>query len=357
MTNLASIDKIWLTIRDFEIATDTGNLKIKQRDRTISEPDGDSSGYLLRTAYGKDISGQRIYANTDRLNIDISRVSDGTLALKINSNPNKHHHEWQPSTDPDQYRAYRRQIEADLTELGISCSLTGATISRIDLAKQKQLRHPLMTYHPVFSHIQAKRQREAKHGDTYRVGNTQRQTAIYDKHIEAKLSDEYRNLIRLEHRFMTGRSVSKYTGLHSLADLDREIATTGFRGLTEIYGTYLTGEILTTYDRRQIDTTADFELMKAIARDHPARVFEIYTGNMGIHQAVQKFGSIENFAIMLTDTRQYQSEASRDRQIRRQINKIREQLRAMHRYRVATKPKTINPSDLYDEIAGFASAA
>lgn len=356
MGDLASIDKLRMTVRDFEIERPSEQLNIKHRDRKLSTPDRDETGFLLRTKYGADVYGQKIYANIpDVMSIDISQIPDGTLALKIETNPNKHHHQWEPATEPEQYLAFRRRIETSLSDIGIGCDLSSASISRLDLAKQKRLFQPLGTYHQVFAQIKAKRQQETKHGDTYRVGNGQRQTAIYDKHIESKLPPEYRNLIRLEHRFLSPRTVSRYSGLLSVSDLDREIRTSGYNGLTETYNTYLMSEILSKFDRERMVAESEREHIQQIAAAHPNKLFEIYIGNLGIDTAIAKHGSISNLAANLTDAREYANIESRNRQYRRAIAKIESQIAARHQFRRGNRSAFNNLTRLFDEIASFAA--
>lgn len=318
---MASLDKLSLTLPEsqFDIRSLSDKMKVRRKDRALSEIDHAATEHLITTKDGHLIRGQSVYSNTDRVNVSIRRLPTGSLSMLISTNPNKWHHPWETSTDPDAYRVFRDGLEAEIDSLGISCNLPAAQISRLDLARQRKLTHPLMSYHQVFDCVHARRQHQSRHSDSIRIGNKQRQAIIYDKQKEAKIDSQLdcANLIRFETRFLTHETTSKYTGLRSLRDLDSDIESHGFANLDYTYSAYLETEIFAKIYHEAQSTQGDREHIEQLAAESEYRLHDRYFAEIGIFECVRRAGGSDELASLLASVRSFKSEESRNRYYRR----------------------------------------
>ena len=354
--NAVSIDKLNLVLPDseFQIPMLTDAMKVKHRTHPMSEQVNLDNEYLLTTKDGHPVHGQAMFGNTPNVQVTISKRKDGTLGMLIGTNPNKWHHPFNASNDPAEYARFRSGLNDELKSLGIDCNLPGAQIHRIDLAKQKQMSSPLYSYHQVFDSIHARRQMDTRFMDTIRIGNQQRQAVIYDKQKELGLPLEHKDLVRLETRFLKSETSSKYTGLKSLSDLDRNISSDGFHHLNQVYCSYLNDEVFRYIRDKREQVRSIAEQAKAIAKDHPNKVLsELITAN-GIVSTIQEAGGIAPLAQIVTNARIFTSDESQQRYFRRVRSDIETRLdRAMS----IISPQNRTFVDLFDEIASFALAS
>lgn len=352
---MASLDKLDLVLGEdqFAIRTLSDKLRVRHRDRALNEPDHECMGHLFKTLDGHLIRGQKVFANTDRVNLDIKRIADGSLSLRISTNPNKWHHPWATSTDPGEYREFRSGLETEIDDLGISCDLSSARLARLDLARQKQLSHPLHSYHAVLHSLKARRQHKTAHQDSYRVGNRQRQISIYDKHTEANLDDSLRHLTRVEIRFLKSETTSKFTGLRLLSDLDHDITGAGFEHLQSVYSGYLESEVFSSpTGEEKVATILGYRhIASQIAQESPNGILGRFLGEIGIFEATRKAGGSDELADIITSTRDFKSDESRRRYHRR----MRAQIESL--FAGAISRQTIENQSfvsLYHELASFA---
>lgn len=357
---MASIDKLSLVLPESEFLIDSlsSKLRIKPRDKALDESRSDELDHLVYTKSGRSLYGRSIYCNTDRVNVTISKVRDGSVSMVVATNPNKWHHPWQTSTDPAKYREFRSGLESEISEMGISCDLSSARIARLDLARQKKLSHPLRSYHPIFDALEAKRQHESRHADSIRIGNRQRQTAIYDKHIEARLEDSQRNLVRVETRFLRPKTTSRYAEIQTLADLDRCVKESSFEHLSSVYSRYLSREIFANIPEEIKPVAGYLSHARELARESRYRLLDRFIVENGILTQVGKAGGSSELADILTIAQHaehpFKTEQARKQYRRRMVKEIQEHFgRAMGRKTVDQQSFT----SLYHEIASFAESA
>jgi hypothetical protein len=353
MNNLASIDKLNLLVSDFELDDSiiiNPKWSKKYKPRSLSgSPD---EAYLTETKSGTAILADSIFLNDDNFNIDIKNTRSGDLRLLISANPNRFSQSDSPlEYSPDDYTNCIETLNNTLAENGISCDTSSSSIIRYDSCKQMILPHPLISYHPVFSQMGAKRQNEARYHDSFRFENTQRETTAYDKQKESSLGAEYTNLIRIENRFKNHSAVGRFTPFCRLSDLTDSINRDGYHQVTDNYNQYLVSQIFSTYSNNVRYLNDSAELLSVIAQETPKKALGELLAIRGIEALIGDFGSIENLAQVLTDIHSHKSSKSARQFKWRMINKLRSHVVKTHQWRELHRDRT---SQLYEQIYAFA---
>lgn len=226
----AGIDKLVLTTREFSIKS----LSVMGQNRNI--PQGKTEDELpvlgIDTGFGhmEMIRANSIYFNdeTGIFNFSVNRTG-----AQVVFNPSKILHQYNLVTDTKEVKKVGDLITKRLHDQGINVSLESSNVSRLDLAKQDIMTRGIYTYSKAFAFMRGKRMTSTGYKDGYRWGNTQHEVTAYDKGIESNLPIE--NLMRLEGKFKTTKTVQKKSGFKNYAD----ILHSDSGHLTDIYNRYL----------------------------------------------------------------------------------------------------------------------
>ena len=283
--SLAALDTLKLNTPEFEVS--------KNAELSILPHVFDMSGAveeqqpLFQDSSGREYVGQKAYLNTDSFQLTIKK---GYLFVQLNAN--KLFHPYRLQTDRKDREAQIRSVTADIQKAGIDCDFDAMSLSRLDICKQKQLQHSLMTYHTVFATLSAKRQMSRVHGDTFLFTNNSRGTQWYDKSVEAEIPD-LKNLIRAELQLKNGKAVRGHTPFASLQD----ILQADTEQITAIYNKQLKETLFTRTS--EADVSEDIQLLAILQQQYPRYYVDKYLSLIGIPELVRRFGSVDAFADVL----------------------------------------------------------
>jgi hypothetical protein len=121
--------------------------------------------------------------------------------LKVFFNPNK--------IEPN-------QVLLECRQAGIDFPILESQVIRADIERHQQLNQSLYSYHSILDQSTSGRNLKTKNNQTFRIGTRSLQIEIYDKSIEAKLSEP--NIIRIESRYMKPNYLQK-SGIYNLESL------------------------------------------------------------------------------------------------------------------------------------------
>lgn len=181
--NVPTIDKIHLKSFDF-------NMKISN---------------ILRANISLDEQGrterEKYYFNSPTINLTVEPDRQGKDCLKVFFNPNK--------VEPN-------QVLLECRQAGIDFPILESQVIRADIERHQQLNQSLYSYHSILDQSTSGRNLKTKNNQTFRIGTRSLQIEIYDKSIEAKLSEP--NIIRIESRYLKPNYLQKQ-GIYTLESL------------------------------------------------------------------------------------------------------------------------------------------
>lgn len=181
--NVPTIDKIHLKSFDFKVRTSN----------------------ILRANISLDEQGiterEKYYFNSPTMNITVEPDRQGKDCLKVFFNPNK--------IDPN-------QVLKECRQAGIDFCILESQVIRADIERHQQLQQSLYSYHSIFHQAASGRTLKTTNNQSFRIGTGTIQIEIYDKSIEAKLSEP--NIIRIESRYKKPNYLQKQ-GIYTLESL------------------------------------------------------------------------------------------------------------------------------------------
>jgi len=182
-----SIDKIHLKSFDYHLAVRT---KFNQR------PEIDMNGQLTRL---------KQFYNSEICNITVEPDKQGKDCVKVYFNPNK--------VEPNQVLKECRQV-------GIDFPMLDSQVIRADIERHQQLKQSLYSYHTILNQSASGRSLKTINNQSFRIGTAAIQIEIYDKSVQAKLTEP--NIVRIESRYMKPNYLQKsgITTLESLLNAD-----------------------------------------------------------------------------------------------------------------------------------------
>ena len=178
-----TLDKIHLKSFDYTMRKSNilrGNISLDEQGRTEKE---------------------KYYFNSSSINLTVEPDRQGKDCLKIFFNPNK----IEPS-----------QVLLECRQAGIDFSILESQVIRADIERHQQLQQSLYSYHSIFHQAASGRTLKTTNNQSFRVGTGSIQIEIYDKSIEAKLSEP--NIVRIESRYMKPNYLQK-SGIYNLENL------------------------------------------------------------------------------------------------------------------------------------------
>jgi hypothetical protein len=181
--DLPTIDKIHLKSFDFNMKMSNilrGNISLDEQGRTERE---------------------KYYFNSSTINLTVEPDRQGKDCLKVFFNPNK--------IEPN-------QVLLECRQAGIDFPILESQVIRADIERHQQLNQSLYSYHSILDQSTSGRNLKTKNNQTFRIGTRSLQIEIYDKSIEAKLSEP--NIIRIESRYMKPNYLQK-SGIYNLESL------------------------------------------------------------------------------------------------------------------------------------------
>ena len=305
---------------------------------------GEDPPAWCRDDRGKVIEGTGFFLNSDLCSVDLS-----PKGLAVTFNPSKVRHPWQLLTDPVEVGKVGDDVQALLTRNGILTNVDGMTLSRVDLARDRQLSKPLPMYVTACSNLRGKRMRGTEYPQGYRWNNTQRQAILYSKTMEAasRPRDKGRVIIpddvsRFETRWTKGRPLAKDFGFSSFGDLRR----TDPEALTDVYRDALNGTVFHTEPKAvqyilHFDTEAD--ILRGYIDGQRGGVFR-YLLDMGGGPAVEALGGLDGLRELMA------AAGMPERTIRYNVDKVREHTRRAGFVQARRDASAVTVHTLIDEL-------
>jgi hypothetical protein len=171
-------------------------------------------GWGQKTITTDSGTSDQFFYNPEALgfNLDISKDQRTQEEyLTITTNPSKKIHPYKLINDADIITEQLGKIENHLRDkFSIELDMELAKVSRIDLAHNIQLNHPLKEYTSVLDTFRPSRQMSKTHADSYYFSNKSRQSILYNKQqelIDNKIKNIPNNLSRFEERLLNSSSV------------------------------------------------------------------------------------------------------------------------------------------------------
>lgn len=291
VANHASIDKITLSTTEFDILNSCP-ISIQPHLFTLSGDSDSHSSPLFKSSSGHYVFGKKAFLNESDFNLDINN-DNGASYLRVSFNPNKLFHPYLPCSF-EQALDSVEQISGRLQENGVFLDIDRSNIIRLDLMKQRYLSDPLSSHHLVLGSLRAKRQHSRTFIDTYVVGNTQHETAFYDKSNESNLDTP--NLIRCEIRAKRKKPVAKIFGIETIKDL---MSSNG-NELTQRYNSHLYANVFVgASNETELQTQKDilFWSVNKYGQNGVQKFFQL----VGIHEALKIFGSLDGIKNVLKE--------------------------------------------------------
>ena len=178
-----TLDKIHLKSFDFKVKTSNilrGNISLDEQGRTERE---------------------KYYFNSPTINLTVEPDRQGKDCLKVFFNPNK--------IEPN-------QVLLECRQAGIDFPILESQVIRADIERHQKLNQSLYSYHSIFHQATSGRTLKTTNNQSFRVGTGSIQIEIYDKSLQAKLSEP--NIIRIESRYLKPNYLQK-SGIYNLESL------------------------------------------------------------------------------------------------------------------------------------------
>lgn len=179
---------------------------------------------LFKDESGRDVYGSKAFINTSQYNLTIQPMGHGVELFLQTSLPKVVKDDnYSPLSDAETKEAVE-VIGQDLRSRGVGLNLDNCQLSRVDLFKNIIGDNDFLTYSPLFSLLQSKRQQKRDYGTTFTWQNTQREVCVYDKLVEMKsrgveVSRYPGNSIRFEYRLKNSRVCGREIGSKTVKDL------------------------------------------------------------------------------------------------------------------------------------------
>jgi hypothetical protein len=201
---------------------------------------------VLYRSDGREFSGLRAYLNTPNFNLTISPAIQGGESLcSIHFSANAYAENNLEPLDLERTFHVARHAREELLALGAEVDLESATLTRVDIARNVALSHPVACYSPVFGALGTrKRVDKADFGGTgFLMGNKTWEIGFYDKGAEMLAKEHLpaecpKNTLRPELRLKKARAIRDGIGCDRLVDLP-----SAWENLREAYCTGLERDV------------------------------------------------------------------------------------------------------------------
>jgi hypothetical protein len=241
----------------------------------------------------------KYFRNEENYNATIEEFR-GTDYLKISFNPSKKWHDYLLTTDPNLIADQLIEIENGLKEDRVELDYEKAKISRLDIAKNIKLDHPLPHYHNTFDSYQGKRQIKKVHHDSRYWGNGQHQYIVYNKSQEAydrNVEIPY-GISRGELRILTQDKVESIFGSNSLGNI-----ISMEEPYVEKYNDYIKNTIFreNQYNQLSMDFGEVHNMYDTIYKEFGNKAFNVFMKSLGIIHLLEQPNGLNNLILVLKE--------------------------------------------------------
>jgi hypothetical protein len=299
------IDKSNLTTRDYRL-TDSLRFNHKPPTRLAVDPTSlDTTNDLGSIpwgvdSHGRELTGKYFITTPNGLNVDLS-----SMGLLINLNPSR-----VITPDPtylvtskQDLITTREHVQRELDSLGIEVDVLSMNVCRLDPSKQVNTVDLACRYQSVGSMISATRVKNRQYDTAFMLGNTQRQFMFYSKHEHMrhyKIDSNNPHLGRGELRLLNAKIVRNTFGISNFQDLielDPEQLSCEFHNMVDsfVFSNRLDPDSLIQVNYENEKTLIESNYA------HQRNGIEKYKSDLGIRFVLDNFGSVSNFAKMLSE--------------------------------------------------------
>lgn len=281
----AGFDKIALHSKDFEVK-DILPFAIAPNYKKQGEAETQESPLFLCS--GNQIYGSKAFHN----------AGDEMGNLSINIDWRGCGMSWNPSkllgkkigslASPQDVQNGVNIIQDYLTTIGLSTNLSSYKISRIDLAKDREMTDKVFTYHQALQMIDGKRMKEAvQYPDGFRIGNQSRQSIFYDKGLEIEPKAGATNNMRCEMRLLKSDAVQKVMNISHV----HQVHNLQTQDVSKIYSGFLSNDVfrIGNYQQMSFDFMTEVSILKDF-KQKGRNAFKIWMMLMGFDKAMATFG-------------------------------------------------------------------
>lgn len=250
--------------------------------------------YLFTDGQGKRVVAQSIYHNSD-----IAQYSINAKGLLVQLNPSKKFHPYKLTTTGEKFSQVVTQLDQELDRIGISLSTDCMKMIRVDLARQCEMSNPFPNYISAFLMMKAKRAKnQIQYPNGLVIGNSQWETISYDKETELTqqqhLTIEEHNLMRVETRWLNGKTIEAQFGTNSLDEF-QDLSPDNLR---DLYVGHLNNRIFPKmFDKHYVSVDFETEVKKMRylhGKCGPSWLFRYMALNSdGLEHLLVGFGGIE----------------------------------------------------------------
>ncbi len=296
----AGIDMVYMTAKPDEfLIRSAGGFMHQQTVKNYGEAP-EIWGY---TSEGQPLTGKLFVnrgAGGHAASIDVK-----PYGMTIQVNPSKLLHPYELTTDISTAVDAVKDLLHGLT---VDVDVDTMRLSRVDITKQAQMKHPIESFTGAFGALNGKRMKQrTQYPDGFQVGNKSRQVVFYDKHREQLLHDPNtptpENLLRCEARFMkqTVGHVKTGIGCGVLRDLQQADPDQ----LTSAYNRFLLQDIFRTSDGVQLSLDYGYEIdvlsgfLKSTRSQ--SKAVDDYIITAGVEHVLNSFGELSHFRQVLVN--------------------------------------------------------
>lgn len=299
----AGVDKLQVYTRDFQLRN-TLNFSLLPNYKNQGEEDikptplcrlYDSDGLA-----GEILEGSKAFHNAGDQFGNLAANID-YRGLSVNWNPSKLAGKYTGElASPEEVKESLPKIESYLSDIGVRLNLSECKISRIDLAKDREMEDKVFSYSPAFSVLEGKRMKErVQYPDGVRIGKGTRQGIFYDKGLELKPKSGSTNNMRGEVRLLKGKSVQRVLSVLKLS----EFTSLHQEDISNIYSNYINKDIfrLGNSDQLSFDFASEVRFLKSFRESGRRNAFKYWIMTEGMEVKLLKLGGTEGLRRVLEE--------------------------------------------------------
>jgi hypothetical protein len=249
---------------------------------------------LLYATDGLEVTGAKAYYNSENFNLSILPHRDGGSSLVLVHFSGAAYNDTNLlPMDADQTLEAARAVQDELDFLGCDFEVEKAKITRMDIARNVKLSHPVACYAPAFSALNCRKRVDKMDfgGTGFLVGNKGWEIGFYDKGAEMhekgiELAACPENTLRPEVRYKKSQTVREATGVETLADLKQK-----WLGLKDSYLSSLTRDVFRPKMEAKTEATLDFyQEARFVSESGLKRKWQAFKGEVGLLLLVRDMG-------------------------------------------------------------------
>jgi hypothetical protein len=249
---------------------------------------------LLYVADGREFRGRKAVLNTDNFQFTISPHRDGgESVVLLQFSAGAYADSNLEPLDLDGCFSVAREAENDLRNLGADMNLESAKLTRLDIARNVRLSHPVACYSPVFAALGTRARVDKKDfgGTGFLSGTKGWEIGFYDKGAEMLAKDHLpetcpKNTLRPELRLKKSGNIRGAVGCDTLAELPKS-----WTELRTAYAHHLTRDVFKPKEEAAIDRTLDsYEMAATVVSGPLERKWQAFKSHSSPLYLVQEMG-------------------------------------------------------------------